>query len=284
MGTHGGGSILFSRVAILAALAVQAKPCCGPRSNMAAAPALANMTPQQKVDVLLKGLSGAEKYDKLWRLRKKYNGSAPYYRMTGTSAEDFEADGSQKMFASEIEWFAHECQQSRRSRAGVATCDVAHMVAASQSPAARSAPLRSELPDDEMASDDVPEHLRGMRASYLVRKALAQPSAFETLTSFLRAHETLQAVAFSDSERTKLGAIPESLLDRVLHPLEAAPYMQSWSLLGGFGNPSSYAMTAWTNQRLLWVTQYDGRTSLHSAPLSPPATGSTFQCQMPGGS
>lgn len=104
------------------------------------------------------------------------------------------------------------------------------------------------------------------------------------MISFMRAHETLQAIAFSDSERTELGAVPSSLLDRVLHPLEAAAHMQSWSVLGTYGNPSRYAMTAWTDQRVLWVTQYDGRTTLHSAPLWPPALGSPCRCQMPGGS
>ena len=98
---------------------------CSPHCAMAAdAVALANLTPQQVVDLQLKGLSGQQKYDKLWRLRKKYTTSAPFYRISGTTAVDFEADSrTQKSFNSEIEWFAHECLQSRRPARCSATED-----------------------------------------------------------------------------------------------------------------------------------------------------------------
>lgn len=50
---------------------------------------------------------------------------------------------------------------------------------------------------------------------------------------------------------------------------EAAPLMGGWSFLGGFGAPDCYATYIWTNQRVIWVTQYDGATGLDSMPRHP---------------
>ena len=126
------------------------------------------------------------------------------------------------------------------------------------------------------------DHLRSMQSLELAAEARA-PTAFECLQAFLqiRAGETLEAIAFSDPDDFAV-SIPKTLLDRILKPEEAAAHMNSWSLLGGHGNVKSYAMAAWTNQRFIWVTQYDGSTSLHSAPLQPPLFGQPFRCEMPG--
>lgn len=50
---------------------------------------------------------------------------------------------------------------------------------------------------------------------------------------------------------------------------EAREYMSWWSFYGGHGAPTCYATYIWTNQRVLWVTQYDGSTRLNSAPRNP---------------
>ena len=129
-------------------------------------------------------------------------------------------------------------------------------------------------------------HLNSMQSSELEAGERA-PTAFESLESFMQiqAGETLRALAFSQpGVSPSMEGVPEILLDRILRPDEAAPHMNSWSLLGGFGNPKSYAMTAWTNHRVIWVTQYDGSTSLDSAPLRPPLFAQPFRCRMPGGS
>ena len=110
------------------------------------------------------------------------------------------------------------------------------------------------------------------------------PSAYETLTGFLEQGEQIEAMVFSKVPHSAAQGIPNGALDRVLSPFEAAGYMHTWSLLGGFGEVVSYAMLAWTNKRLVWVTQYDGRTTLHAAPISRPVLGSHFTCQMPGDS
>lgn len=60
---------------------------------------------------------------------------------------------------------------------------------------------------------------------------------------------------------------------------QAAPLMQTWSFNGGYGSPECYAVYIWTSHRVIWVTQYDGATSLDSAPRNPIAC----MPDMPGG-
>jgi hypothetical protein len=106
------------------------------------------------------------------------------------------------------------------------------------------------------------------------------------MRSFVRGGdgEKLQAVAFSRTRGPALTQIPDKCLDVVLTPEQADGHMQTWSLLHGIGNVKSYAMMAWTDQRIMWVTQFAGCTTLHSAPLAPPPFGARFHAEMPGGS
>ena len=60
---------------------------------------------------------------------------------------------------------------------------------------------------------------------------------------------------------------------------EAAPMMESWSFYGGFGSPKCYAVRIWTSDRVFWVTQYDGSTSLDWTDRNPSDT----MPDMPGG-
>ena len=73
--------------------------------------------------------------------------------------------------------------------------------------------------------------------------------------------------------------VPFELRGKTLKPQDAYPYMLNWCFRGGFGAPECYATYIWTNERTIWVTQYDGATRLNSAPRHP-------QCvipDMPGG-
>ena len=73
--------------------------------------------------------------------------------------------------------------------------------------------------------------------------------------------------------------VPANKRGKLLTLKEAAPYMKDWSFFGGFGCPRCYAAYIWTNKRVLWVTEYDGSTSLDSAPRNPGRCGPV----MPGG-
>ena len=120
----------------------------------------------------------------------------------------------------------------------------------------------------------------------MMEKSGCGPNASETLRSFVRGGdgEKLQAVAFSRTRGPALTHIPDPFLDVVLTPEQADRHMKTWSLLHSIGEVQSYAMTAWTDQRIMWVTQFAGSTTLHSAPLAPPPFGAHFHAQMPGGS
>ena len=55
--------------------------------------------------------------------------------------------------------------------------------------------------------------------------------------------------------------------------------MEGWSFLGGHGAPECYAVYVYTNQRVIFVSQYDGATNLEGIPLRPMAC----KPSMPGG-
>lgn len=73
--------------------------------------------------------------------------------------------------------------------------------------------------------------------------------------------------------------VPFALRGKVLSPQEAEPLMEGWSFNGGHGAPKCYAVHAWTNKRVYWVTQYDGATRLNSALRDP----TDEMPDMPGG-
>jgi Holliday junction resolvasome RuvABC endonuclease subunit len=73
--------------------------------------------------------------------------------------------------------------------------------------------------------------------------------------------------------------IPKDKKGVLLTLEEAKPYMNGWSLFSGFGSPETYAINVWTNKRVLWITQYDGSTSLDSVSRFPVAC----MPYMPGG-
>lgn len=63
--------------------------------------------------------------------------------------------------------------------------------------------------------------------------------------------------------------VPFSMRGKVLDFETARPFMDGWSFYGGYGAPDCYAVRIWTTRRVIWVTQYDGSTSLDSAPRNP---------------
>lgn len=73
--------------------------------------------------------------------------------------------------------------------------------------------------------------------------------------------------------------VPFDLRGKLLDIDVARPLMSKWSFDGGYGAPDCYAIFAWSNLRVFWVTQYDGSTSLDSAPRNP----ETCMPGMPGG-
>lgn len=99
-------------------------------------------------------------------------------------------------------------------------------------------------------------------------------SAKTDILEILERGESVEAVVFGNygwdgyAEPTK-PLVPKTKRGKVLTWEQAQKYMEGWSFYGGFGAPNCYATYIWTNKRIIWVTQYDGATSLSTAPRHP---------------
>ena len=108
-------------------------------------------------------------------------------------------------------------------------------------------------------------------------------NAYKDLKDFLQKDEKVEAIVFGpwgwDGYEESEYSPPEKRRNKVLTLRQAKPFMQGWSFYGGYGAPSCPAVYIWTNIRVIWVTEYDGSTTLNSAPRNP------CECkpEMPGG-
>lgn len=99
-----------------------------------------------------------------------------------------------------------------------------------------------------------------------------QKSALKDLLNFLEEGEEVQAVVFGDwgwGNYEDVGLVPKERRGKVLSPQEAQCYMEGWSFNGGHGSPECYAAYIYTDQRLIFPSQYDGATNLEGMPLRP---------------
>jgi hypothetical protein len=114
--------------------------------------------------------------------------------------------------------------------------------------------------------------------------SVRERGAAAELLEMLEDDEQVEAVVFgpwgwSGYDEPDPPPVPHELFGRVLSWDEARPYMQTWNFDGGYGAPKSYAVCIWTNRNVFWVTNYDGSTTLDSAPRHPLA----HIPNMPGG-
>ncbi len=108
--------------------------------------------------------------------------------------------------------------------------------------------------------------------------------AYKELKKELLKGEVVEAIVFgefgwSGFHEPDPPFVPKDKQGVILTLEEAKPLMQGWTLYCGFGAPLAYAMNVWTNKRILWLTQYDGSTSLDSVSRIPVAD----MPEMPGG-
>ena len=107
--------------------------------------------------------------------------------------------------------------------------------------------------------------------------------AYLDLIEYLAEGETVEAIVFGEYGWGGFMEddvhIPKEKQGIVMTLDKAEPMMRGWTYDGGYGSPQCYATYVWTNKRVIWVTQYDGSTTLDSAPRHPIA------CipDMPGG-
>lgn len=116
-------------------------------------------------------------------------------------------------------------------------------------------------------------------------KEKKEKNAADDLIGLLNKDEKLEAIVFGpwgwgstprEGENWELGygepkspPVPFEHRGNLLSFEEAKPFMESWSFYGSFGAPACYAIYAWSNKRVFWVTQYDGSTGLCWAPRHP---------------
>jgi hypothetical protein len=84
-----------------------------------------------------------------------------------------------------------------------------------------------------------------------------------------------------DDEHESFDIIPADRRNVLMTREEAEPFLSkhSFSFYGGYGSPECFAIYAWTENYVLWITQYDGSTGINRAPRNP----ISVQPSMPGG-
>ncbi len=109
-------------------------------------------------------------------------------------------------------------------------------------------------------------------------------NAYENLKETLEKDEVIEGISFGGwgwggYRESNPPLVPKDKQGVVLSEDEAKPLMVGWELYSGHGAPLAYALYVWTNKRVMWLTQYDGATSLDSMPRHP----SNCEVHMPGG-
>lgn len=109
-------------------------------------------------------------------------------------------------------------------------------------------------------------------------------NAYIDLVKCLDKDESIEAIVFGEwgwggYKEPNDPPVPKDKQGIVLTAKEAKPMMAGWTYDCGYGAPECYATYVWTNKRVLWITQYDGSTSIDSAPRNPVA----IIPDMPGG-
>jgi hypothetical protein len=103
-------------------------------------------------------------------------------------------------------------------------------------------------------------------------------SAYDELIEALQPGEQVEAVLFGhwddsdwDESPVEPGGVPREMRGVLLTLEQARPLMQSWNIRGGYGCAECYALNVWTDRRVLFITQYDGATTLDYVPRNPTA-------------
>jgi len=110
-------------------------------------------------------------------------------------------------------------------------------------------------------------------------------SAIDDLTEYLNKDERIEGIVFGayssgytpffEDDKWELEynepnppPVPFNIRGKVLTLEQAKPYMIDWDFYNGTG-VKAYATYIWTNQRIIFVTQYDGETELAAVPRNP---------------
>jgi hypothetical protein len=109
-------------------------------------------------------------------------------------------------------------------------------------------------------------------------------NAYEELLKFIQDDEVVEGIVFGEwgwggYREPDNPPVPKDKMGVLLTLEQAKPMMMDWCFDGGYGAPDCYATYIWTNKHVIWVTQYDGSTTLDFAPRHP----TNVMPSMPGG-
>lgn len=97
--------------------------------------------------------------------------------------------------------------------------------------------------------------------------------AFIEVLDFMELGEVPESIVFGEwgwgGWKEEKVFVPKEFVGKVIRFADAKPFMQGWTFYSGYGSPECYAVRIWTNKRVIWVTQYDGSTTLDSAYINP---------------
>jgi len=98
-------------------------------------------------------------------------------------------------------------------------------------------------------------------------------NAYEELLKFLQPNEKVSYVVFGEWGwgEPKPAPVPKDKQCVLLTLEEAKPLMDGWQFNGGYGTAECYPVYVWTNERVIFVAEYDGSTHLTSVPRNPTA-------------
>lgn len=105
-------------------------------------------------------------------------------------------------------------------------------------------------------------------------------NAYDDLKEFLYEGETVEAMVFGswgEWGAKDPGYVPKDKQGVILTLEEAMPYMEGWVFDDEeYYDPERYATHIWTDQRVIWVSYYDGSTQLKGLPRNPEAYAPQF--------
>lgn len=97
-------------------------------------------------------------------------------------------------------------------------------------------------------------------------------NAKQELLEFLLPAEKIEAIVLGSTDpygEEWDSKVPQDKQGVVLTFEEAAPYLEGWSFIGGYGTYEGAPAYVWTDQRVITVGVYDGSSWLQSIPRNP---------------
>jgi len=103
-----------------------------------------------------------------------------------------------------------------------------------------------------------------------LRRGEHMKTIWNDFSAELRDGEAVVAAVFGEWQGEGWqGFVPESMQGKPLTIDEAKPLMEGWHVDEEYGYAQCHPVVLWTNQRVIWLTIYDGSVGIDYAPRDP---------------